>query len=129
MNLNNPIAERKNKTIYKDGNKINLYVYDEKSKKVKQLESDIIVNDGYVELKISDTMKHFISKAKIGTAEVVNKDGINIWFIISMVLIVVVLILLVVLISKNKNNDKKLDNTVPVEELVIKPFDTSDNNN
>ena len=113
---------------YKDGNKINLYVYDEKSKKVKQLESDITVNDGYVELKISDTMKHFISKAKIGTAEVVNKDGINIWFIISMVLIVVVLILLVVLISKNKNNDKKLDNTVPVEELVIKPFDTSDNN-
>lgn len=114
---------------YKDGNKINLYVYDEKSKKVKQLESDITVNDGFVELKISDTMKHFISKAKIGTAEVVNKDGINIWFIISMVLIVVVLILLVVLISKNKNNDKKLDNTVPVEELVIKPFDASDNNN
>ena len=43
--------------------------------------------------------------------------------------IIVVFILLVVLVSKNKNNGKKLDNTMPVEELVIKPFDTSDNNN
>lgn len=108
---------------YKDGDKINLYIYDEKEGKVKQLESNIEVTDGYVELRISDSVKHVITKAKVVNATS-SKEEINIWFIVSIILIILVFGLLVfLLMGKKKNKEEVVDlekNSVSsVEEKVM----------
>ena len=104
---------------YSDKDKINLYTYDEKSKKVVELEKDIVVKDGYVELKISDAVKHVMTQANILSEE---SSSFNIWIIISIILFIMVLLLGVftfitkkkTVVVKHTSEVSVTDNAVPV---------------
>lgn len=113
---------------YNDKDKINLYIYDEETGKITKLESDITPQDGYIQLKISDSVKHFISKAKVINATISDNNeesnsnsNINIWFIISMILIVIVFIGLICIIV-NKKKEKTSEQTItPSAQSEITP--------
>lgn len=103
---------------YKDKDKINLYAYSEKSKDVQQLEEGVKVKDGSVELKITQSVKHFMSKARM--IEESSDDGFNIWLIVSIVLFIIVIAcgVYIVLMKKNtdnKNSDNKTDKRIATD--------------
>lgn len=119
---------------YSDKDKINLYIYDEKAKKVIELEKDIVVKDGYVELKISDTVKHVMTQANV-LAE--QSSGFNVWIIISIVLFIIVIVSFVLfMITTMKKKDKTtnsisvgtVDNNVSTFTNETKVEESSNNN-
>ena len=90
---------------YDDDDLVNLYAYDKNT--IKQLKENIKVKDGYIEFEVTNSIKHFISKAKVMNAE--KAEGFNIWMIISVVLGVLCLGLLGLLIfSKTKKDDASI---------------------
>ena len=90
---------------YDDDDLVNLYAYDKNT--IKQLKENIKVKDGYIEFEVTDSIKHFISKAKVVNAE---KGGFNIWMVISIVLGIISLGLFGLLVfSKTKTEEKKED--------------------
>ena len=98
---------------YKDGDKINLYIYDEVNNTITQLESDLVTKDGYIELKISDSVKHFMSKAKVLNAK---SSEVNIWFIVSIVLSCIIVIGFIYILVSKKSRKVKVE---PVVEEVM----------
>ena len=97
---------------YKDKEKINLYIYDEKTGKVIQIEKAIEVKEEYVELKVTDSVKHYLTKAEVINAT--SKQGINIWLVISIILIPIVIVLSGYIIIKSKKQKQEI-----VEEEII----------
>ncbi len=106
---------------FKDGDKINIYIYDESNNKVTELKNGLVVNDGYVEFQISKALRHVITKANVGGAAPVEEDGMNIWLVVSIVLGVLLLICFIGLITK-KGKPTNTDDEVKHEE--IKPVVT-----
>lgn len=96
---------------YSDKDKINLYIYDEKANKVIELEKDIIVKDGYVELKISDTVKHVMTQANVLKEQ---SSGFNVWIIISIVLFIIVIMLFVLFMLTTMKKKDKTTNSISV---------------
>ena len=106
---------------YDNGDSVNLYIYDEKTGTITKLASDVVIKDGYVELDVDKTVKHFISKTEVSDAVVVS-EGTNIWFIVSIVLIVVVLLLFILLLTKKNKKKDTVEETVvetPVVEQAV----------
>lgn len=92
---------------YNDDDKVNIYAYS--SKKVTQLKENVSVKDGYIEIEVTDSIKHFISKSKVLNAE---SNEMNVWFTVSMALAVVVIALIGVVIRnkiKSKNSKVKAE--------------------
>lgn len=98
---------------YDNDDLVNLYAYDKNV--IKQLKENVKVKDGYIEFEVTNSIKHFISKAKVMNAEKVEE--FNIWMIVSLVLGVVCLGLLGLLIfSKTKKEEVK--EVVPEKKKV-----------
>ena len=90
---------------YDNDDLVNLYAYDKNV--IKQLKENVKVKDGYIEFEVTNSIKHFISKAKVMNAEKV--EDFNIWMIVSIILGIVCLGLLGLLIfSKTKKEDVKV---------------------
>ena len=101
---------------YKDGDKVNLYVYG--SNTVTQLKENLSVKDGYVEFEVTKKIKHFISKAKVLNAE---SNEFNIWPVVSLILGVIILALLIFIIvdkSKKKKTDEDISDVVEASSNV-----------
>lgn len=112
---------------YKDNDKVNLYIF--KNDKVTQVKEGMTITDGYVEFEITDSVKHFISKAKVMNAEV-KDDGIDIWLVVSFGLTVFVLVLSILLMKKNnKKNVVSVENVSSKEENVVTVVEPQDTNN
>lgn len=104
---------------YADGDKINIYIYDEKEKEVIELKNNLKVEDGYVEFEISNSLRHVITKSSINNAAPTKTNNINIFLIVSIILFIIVLILIALLI-KSKSTKKLNDVVVEVLEEVDK---------
>lgn len=94
---------------YKDGDKINIYIYDENTKKVTELKNGLSVTDGYVEFEISKSLRHVITKANVGGATPIEDEGgLNIWLVVSIVLGLLLIICFIGLITKKGNKEEKM---------------------
>lgn len=100
---------------YKDGDKINIYIYDENTKKVTELKNGLTVTEGYVEFEISKSLRHVITKANVGGSVPVEEEGLNIWLVVSIVLGLLLVICLIGLITKKGNKEEKV--TTKTEEI------------
>lgn len=101
---------------YSNDDLVNLYAYDKNV--IKQLKENVKVKDGYIEFEVTNSIKHFISKAKVMNAEKV--EDFNIWMIVSIILGFVCLGLLGLLVfSKNKKEEVKEEVKVEKKELKV----------
>lgn len=101
---------------YDNDDLVNLYAYDKNV--IKQLKENVKVKDGYIEFEVTNSIKHFISKAKVMNAEKV--EDFNIWMIVSIILGIVCLGLLGLLIfSKTKKEEVKV--VIPEKKKIETP--------
>jgi hypothetical protein len=73
---------------YNDNDKVNLYTYDENSKKIKKLKSDLVVSSGYIEFSLDNNIDYFISMANIG---IKDTNNVNYFMIISIAEFVIII--------------------------------------
>ncbi len=83
---------------YKDGEKVSLYTYDSKGKKVKLKGKDLVVKNGMVEFTV-DKEKYFITKASIGE----EKKGFNPYIVVCIVEFIILCIFFIMVVSPRIN--------------------------
>lgn len=100
--------------LYDDGDKINLYYYDNKNNKIVLINEDLLVkNGGYVSFNIDHCSDYFLSKAIVGT-----KTN-NIMLILSVIEGIIIVILIGFIIYKfNNKNLSKSNNNIMNEGIV-----------
>ena len=84
---------------HKDGDRLNLYYYNDKTGKIETIKSNIMVSGGYVTFDITHCSDYFLTMSVVKNAERANNNGV---IIIGMLVIIVGLVGYT--IFKNTNN-------------------------
>ncbi len=84
---------------FKDGDRLNLYYYNDETGKIENIKSNIMVSGGYVTFDISHCSDYFLTMSIVKNAEGANNNGV---IIIGMLVIIVGLVGYT--IFKNRNN-------------------------
>lgn len=84
---------------FKDGDRLNLYYYNDETEKIENIKSNIMVSGGYVTFDISHCSDYFLTMSIVKNAEGANNNGV---IIIGMLVIIVGLVGYT--IFKNRNN-------------------------
>ena len=84
---------------FKDGDRLNLYYYNDETGKIENIKSNIMVSGGYVTFDISHCSDYFLTMSVVKNAEGANNNGV---IIIGMLVVIVGLVGYT--IFKNRNN-------------------------
>ena len=84
---------------FKDGDRLNLYYYNDKTGKIETIKSNIMVSGGYVTFDITHCSDYFLTMSVVKNAEGANNNGV---IIIGMLVVIVGLVGYT--IFKNRNN-------------------------
>lgn len=84
---------------FKDGDRLNLYYYNDATEKIETIKSNIMVSGGYVTFDITHCSDYFLTMSVVKNAEGANNNGV---IIIGMLVIIVGLVGYT--IFKNRNN-------------------------
>lgn len=84
---------------FKDGDRLNLYYYNNETGKIENIKSNIMVSGGYVTFDISHCSDYFLTMSVVKNAEGANNNGV---IIIGMLVVIVGLVGYT--IFKNRNN-------------------------
>lgn len=84
---------------FKDGDRLNLYYYNDETGKIETIKSNIMVSGGYVTFDITHCSDYFLTMSVVKNAERANNNGV---IIIGMLVIIVGLVGYT--IFKNRNN-------------------------
>ena len=84
---------------FKDGDRLNLYYYNDETGKIETIKSNIMVSGGYVTFDITHCSDYFLTMSVVKNAEGANNNGV---IIIGMLVIIVGLVGYT--IFKNRNN-------------------------
>ena len=76
-------------TNFKDGDRLNLYYYDEKTEDITKIDSNILVMNGYVSFDIKHCSDYFLTMSIVKEASNENNSGV---IIIGMIIVVVGLV-------------------------------------
>ncbi len=74
---------------FKDNDRLNLYYYDEENGKIKQVETNLLVMNGYVSFDIDHCSDYFLTLSIVKEADSKNNSGI---IIIGMIIVIVGLV-------------------------------------
>lgn len=84
---------------FKDGDRLNLYYYNDETGKIENIKSNIMVSGGYVTFDITHCSDYFLTMSIVKNAEGANNNGV---IIIGMLVVIVGLVGYT--IFKNRNN-------------------------
>ena len=119
---------------YTSDDVIYLYTYNDENKEISKISENVKVNNGFLELEISDAIKHFASQTIVMNAK--DKTEVNTWMyaaIGEIVLIVLLIILFMIIYSRKgavkKEKKPKVKEEVPVvmhvKDVYTGPVDNS----
>ena len=74
---------------FKDGDRLNLYYYNDETGKIENIKSNIMVSGGYVTFDISHCSDYFLTMSVVKNAEGANNNGV---IIIGMLVVIVGLV-------------------------------------
>ncbi len=74
---------------FKDGSTINIYYYNNDSKKLESIANDLVVKYGYVEFSIKHCSDYFVTMSKINSV-IKDDSSINVFIIISVIELLVI---------------------------------------
>lgn len=97
---------------------IYLYTYNDENGEITKISENVSVKSGFLELEISDTIKHFASQTVVMNAK--DKTEVNTWMYaaIGEVVFIVLLVILFMIIYSRKGKPKKVKEPKVVEEVV-----------
>ena len=93
---------------YKDNDSVILYSYNDKNGKIKELNKDVVIKDGFVEIKLDSSFKHFLSKSKL-SKEVINNSGDTGWMATSIILFGIIVIFVIVIVLNKVIRKRELN--------------------
>ena len=103
---------------YTSDDVIYLYTYNDENGEITKISENVSVKSGFLELEISDTIKHFASQTVVMNAK--DKTEVNTWMYaaIGEVVFIVLLVILFMIIYSRKGKPKKVKEPKVVEEVV-----------
>lgn len=99
---------------YSNGDKVNVYYYNNDDSKLETIKEEVTVKDGYVEFEVSKGSDYFVTMSKInGSSETVTstKSTSKLPIIIIMILIIVALVVAIIYFIKKKNKNNNSNNS------------------
>ena len=123
---------------YNEDDVIYLYTYNDENKEITKISENVSVKGGFLELEVSDTIKHFASQIIVMNTK--DKTEVNTWMyaaIGEVVFIVLLIILFMIIYSRKgqpkKEKEPKVEEEVPVvthvKDVYTGPVDNSMVNN
>ena len=103
---------------YSEDDVIYLYTYNDENKEITKISENVSVKGGFLELEISETIKHFASQTVVMNAK--DKTEVNTWMYaaIGEVVFIVLLIILFMIIYSRKGQPKKVKEPKVKEEDI-----------
>ena len=103
---------------YSEDDVIYLYTYNDENKEITKISENVSVKGGFLELEISETIKHFASQTVVLNAK--DKTEVNTWMYaaIGEIVFIVLLIILFMIIYSRKGQPKKVKEPKVKEEDI-----------
>lgn len=99
---------------YSNGDKVNIYYYNNDDSKLETIKEEVSVKDGYVEFEVSKGTDYFVTMSKINSSSepvTATKSSSKLPIIITMLLIIVALVVAIIYLIKKKKSNNNSNNS------------------
>ena len=98
---------------YSNGDKVNVYYYNESNKKLELVKEQVIVKDGYIEFVAKNGSDYFVTMSNVNLSDSITNTKKSISVIPFIVITVIILIaLFFILLLKSKKKKKYVDDEI-----------------